>query len=380
MIRVYTQGDRGRAWLQRYRGTQPLVACTFAFTETGTLPDISAAGRTPRDRRYTALADAEYLLNAEGTDGTEGELPIYPLPPLTAGASPAVISRAVVAGLSLPLLGFDAGLPRPIPTYATIADAVVRLTGEPARCLTTGAAMEPETVRQLLQAGLAWGDRLAERCDYAVLGECVVGGTTTALAVLLGLGFAAEGTVNSSFPQCNHARKQAVVRQGLERWQAGGGDRRPLAVVAALGDPMQVVVAGLTLGLSRRCGVLLAGGTQMLAVYALTRAIAREQGLRWYGDRVVVGTTRWVAEDPTGATVRLAEEIADVPLLATPLSFATSRYPQLQAYERGFVKEGVGAGGCAIAATLQGWSGDRLLAAIEAQFAALERRSSPRTI
>jgi NaMN:DMB phosphoribosyltransferase len=70
-----------------------------------------------------------------------------------------------------------------------------------------------------------------------------------------------------------------------------------------------------------------------------------------------VGTTRWVAEDPTGDTVGLAQDIGSVPLLATELSFATSRYPQLQAYEQGYVKEGVGAGGCAIAAHLyQGWN------------------------
>jgi NaMN:DMB phosphoribosyltransferase len=48
------------------------------------------------------------------------------------------------------------------------------------------------------------------------------------------------------------------------------------------------------------------------------------------------------------------------------LSFAASRYPQLQAYEQGYVKEGVGAGGCAIAAYLyKGWNSVQLLQAIE---------------
>jgi NaMN:DMB phosphoribosyltransferase len=55
------------------------------------------------------------------------------------------------------------------------------------------------------------------------------------------------------------------------------------------------------------------------------------------------------------------------PLVATTLTFSTSRYPQLQAYEQGFVKEGVGAGGCTIAASLyQNWGQPELLAAIEA--------------
>jgi NaMN:DMB phosphoribosyltransferase len=111
----------------------------------------------------------------------------------------------------------------------------------------------------------------------------------------------------------------------------------------------------------------LAGGTQMLAVFALARAIAQAEALAWEPEQIVVGTTRWVVEDPTGDTVGLAAEVGDVPLVATPLSFAQSRYPQLRAYEQGFVKEGVGAGGCAIAAQLyRGWSPEQILQAVDA--------------
>jgi NaMN:DMB phosphoribosyltransferase len=139
----------------------------------------------------------------------------------------------------------------------------------------------------------------------------------------------------------------------------------PFAVVAAVGDPMQPVVAGMALSASRRVGVLLAGGTQMLAVYSLMQRLVR-QGSRGNLEQVAVGTTRWVAEDVTGDTVGLAKTLKDVPLFATGLSFATSHYPQLKAYEEGYVKEGVGAGGCAIASHLYlGWSQAQLLSAIE---------------
>lgn len=110
----------------------------------------------------------------------------------------------------------------------------------------------------------------------------------------------------------------------------------------------------------------------MLAVYALARALAllRLDSLQWQPKQVVVGTTRWVADDPTGDTVGLARAIGDVPLLATDLSFAQSSYPQLRAYEQGYVKEGVGAGGCAIASHLyQGWNTTQLLQAIQALLA-----------
>lgn len=128
---------------------------------------------------------------------------------------------------------------------------------------------------------------------------------------------------------------------------------------------MQPVVAGMAIAASRSCGVLLAGGTQMLAVHALSQAWAKWDQLSWNPHNIVVGTTRWVADDPTGDTVGLAYDLG-VPLIASQLSFQSSRYPQLRIYEDGFVKEGVGAGGCAIAANLyQDWNQAQLLEAIE---------------
>ncbi|MEO0887984.1 MAG: TIGR00303 family protein, partial [Cyanobacteria bacterium J06648_10] len=54
--------------------------------------------------------------------------------------------------------------------------------------------------------------------------------------------------------------------------------------------------------------------------------------------------------------------------LASQISFGQSPYVQLRAYEQGFVKEGVGAGGCAIAAHLyKEWGQSQLRHAVEAQ-------------
>ncbi|XGV98239.1 MAG: nicotinate mononucleotide-dependent phosphoribosyltransferase CobT [Leptolyngbya sp. BL-A-14] len=373
--RVYTQLERGAHWLHQHRGQRPHFACVLGFTETGLIPGISAAGATPSDRQYTAIADAEFLSNGPCAN------PAYPLPPLTVGASPALISRAIVAGQQIPVTLFDAGLPVP-PTVPAI-----NLGGTPAKCLSSGQAMALPTVEYLLKQGLQWGTTLGSTTDLLILGECVVGGTTTALAVLTGLGFAAAGKVNSSHAACNHHQKWTLVEKGLQRSRLWATRDRslqtvpqahvppldvsplecsPLELVAAVGDPMQVVVAGMAIAASRSCGVLLAGGTQMLAVYALLRAIAQAYNLAWHPDQIVVGTTRWVAEDKTGDTVGLANLVEDVPLIATQLSFAKSRYPQLRAYEQGFVKEGVGAGGCAIAAHLyQNWSQTMLLEAID---------------
>ncbi|TFI53270.1 nicotinate-nucleotide--dimethylbenzimidazole phosphoribosyltransferase [Mastigocladus laminosus UU774] len=418
MIRIYTEIEQGKEWIERYRSCLPLFGCVLGFTETGLIPGISAAGLTSEDRKYTAIADAEFLYY-----GAEHRSQ-YPLPPLTAGASPVFISRAVVEALHIPVYLFNSGLPYPPNVPA------IDLGGSTARCLSTGNALELATVQHLLEVGLLWGDRLAAKVKegYIVLGECVVGGTTTALAILLGLGIDAAGKVNSSHPTCNHTQKLTVVQAGLKKMKqtrgneenvgsnvetpfiasgnvgsnvetpfiASGSEGRqqrkmapmspmspmspvspvsqidPLELVAAVGDPMQISLAGMAIALSRSCGVLLAGGTQMLAVYALMRAIATTYALPWRSQQVVVGTTRWVAEDPTGSTVELAQLInlsgCPVSLLATQLNFTNSRYPQLQAYEQGFVKEGMGAGGAAIAAHLyQNWQQNQLLAVIETQ-------------
>ncbi|MDZ7957767.1 MAG: TIGR00303 family protein [Aulosira sp. DedQUE10] len=391
MINIYTQIARSEAWIAKYRARLPVFIYVLGFTETALIPGISAAGRTPEDRKYTACADAEFLYY-----GAEHQAQ-YSLPPLAAGASPVLISRAVVEALKTPVYLFNAGLPYP-PAVPTID-----LGGFPARCLSQGNAMELATVQHLLEQGLLWGSQLAaNQQGYLILGECVVGGTTTALAILTGLGIPAEGKVNSSHPICNHDQKWALVQIGLEKMKGRGTKGKtdsqfsiqnpkskiqnsvdPLQLIAGVGDPMQVVVAGMAIAASRSCGVMLAGGTQMLAVYALINAIAQAYNLPWRSQEVVVGTTRWVAEDPTGGTVELALSLGrqDIvkggetpPLLATQLSFTDSCYPQLQAYEQGFVKEGMGAGGAAIAAPLSlNWQQHQLLAAIEKQLERLSR-------
>lgn len=376
MIRVYTQIPQGRGWLERQRGRLPVLACVLGFTETGLIPGISAAGATPADRRYTAIADAEFLYN-----GVQAQ-PCYPLPPLQAGASPVLISRAVVEVQAMPLYLFNAGLP------VSPSVPAINLQGAIARCVSTGQAMELAVVQHLFQQGLQWGEKLAlaAASSYVILAECVVGGTTTALAVLTGLGIAARDKVNSSHPTCNHGQKWELVQQGLGYRGWGIGDRQnpisyapspdPLDLIAAVGDPMQVVVAGMAIAASRRCGVLLAGGTQMLAVYALATALVATHQLAWQPEQIVVGTTRWVADDPTGDTVGLAELVGAVPLLATQLNFTDSQFPQLQSYEQGYVKEGVGAGGCAIAAHLyQNWGQADLLTAIDALAARYQLQS-----
>ena len=150
MITTYTQHEKAKAWLNSYRGKRPVFACVLGFTATGLIPNISAAGATPEDRKYTAIADAEFLATGKNIS--------FPLPPLIAGASPVLIARAVVAAQDLPLFIFNAGLAI-APTKETHA---IALDGLPAQCVSTGQALPLDTVLQLFVQGLVWGEKLAQ--------------------------------------------------------------------------------------------------------------------------------------------------------------------------------------------------------------------------
>lgn len=357
-------GD-GDSWLARHRSQRPVFACILSFTDTGLIPHISSAGTTPQARQYTALADGEVLAT--------GRAQRFPLPPLPAGISPAIISRGILTGLNLPCHLFSTGLPAPIPFSHIALPMVV------AQAVNTGRAMSLSQAEALLAAGKYWGRKLARAGQYLVIGECVAGGTTTAQAVLTGLGYSVAGQMSSSHRNANHQQKQTLVDQGLHRWQQRQQTEPPqdigLAIAAALGDPMQIVAAGMTMAASMKGGVLLAGGSQMLAVYALAdtlamsinRRIEHPKKIIWQPKQVAVGTTRWVIEDMEADTVAIAQQLGAI-YLASQLNFSQSPYFQLRAYERGFIKEGAGAGGCAIAAHLyKGWSITQIRHAIEAQ-------------
>jgi NaMN:DMB phosphoribosyltransferase len=122
----------------------------------------------------------------------------------------------------------------------------------------------------------------------------------------------------------------------------------PEKAISCIGDPMMTAFAGLVLGAAERVPVLMAGGTQMGAVLAIVKALNNH-----VLDNLAIGTTRWVTGDKTSDLKGIVTQIADVPILAADLDFSQSRFEGLKAYERGVVKEGVGAGGAAIASMVK---------------------------
>ena len=355
LITHHTHVDISQRWQQQYRGKRPCYICVLGFTETALIPDISAAGNTPAARKMTAVADAEFIY-----DGPSAA-PHYPLPPLQAGVSPALITRTITTGLNLPVYLFDTGLPHP-PSVPHIGISTV-----PAKCVSTGQALAREKVEQLFNAGRKWGETLGRRFtdSYLIISECVVGGTTTAQATLTALGFNVSGSIGSSRPTCNHEQKTALVKAGLRARQSAQTKWEALDAISAVGDPMQPFVVGMALAASHHSGVLLAGGSQMIAIYTMLQLL----GIRhpWNSSNVVVGTTRWIINDATSQILQLAHKVPTPPIMSSQFSFQESKYPQFNIFEQGYVKEGVGAGGCLIAGHLyKNWQQAKTLQAMEA--------------
>ncbi|MBM5799875.1 MAG: nicotinate-nucleotide--dimethylbenzimidazole phosphoribosyltransferase [Cyanobacteria bacterium K_DeepCast_35m_m2_023] len=360
---------------RRWTVARPLLL--LASTDTAAVEGISAAGATAASRRLTAAADAELLVLGPGGQRPHG------LPPLPAGLSPALISHVVLRQLGLlpRLMVVDLG--------CAIAPAVPHLrlpdpeSAGPASCLSSGGALPLARVQALLARGRCWGQRWPPE-QPLLLAECVPGGTSTALAVLLGLDVAADGLVGGSLLLPVHALKADLARRGLAAAGLGGrpattGNEagRAQAVLAAVGDPMQALAAGLCLAMAkRRLPVVLAGGSQMAAVLALALALA-PTGLRpALAEQCVVATTAWLAHEAGSDLALLLRRIDQRWCVRTQLAVAALRFdgcrsPALQDFERGYVKEGVGAGALAWLWELSGRSPQALAAHCDAAAAQL---------
>lgn len=311
-------------------------------TETSDVPGLSAAGKTPELRRLTPAADAECLIL-----GRVVSVPEVPKSP--AGViAPVVITRACSRLLCWDITVVDCG------TFQTPAIDKIQAGTATATCLSSGTALSRENVVRLFEQGLAFGTGIGPKFDYLVLGECVPGGTTTALAVLTACGFGVDGLLSGSVPDLDQNLRRKLVEEGLKRAQLGAAavKQDPLLAVQALGDPMQPFAAGALIAASKRMPVILAGGSQMLALHALSRLIAQSKQTELSAN-VATFTTKWVVDDPR-ADVKKLSEVLNIPLVAACPDFLQSRHPGLQAYESGHVKEGVGAGAAMALASLSG--------------------------
>ncbi len=328
--------NAGKAFLNRLRGRKPLFLCVIGVTETAKIPGISAAGENPDLTDYTPPADVELLLL--------GRCKCIPGVPMTPEGipTPALITMAALKLADIPVLVVSGGLK--INPQVPFLD----LGGRPGEDIGGGKAVD--NVEEVIERAKIAGENLAKTSDYLVVGESIPGGTSTALGVLLAMGIYAKGKVSSSMPSNPHDLKIRTVEAGLKAAGIEFGTLAddPIKAVSCVGDPMMPAFAGLVIGAADDVPVLMAGGTQIGAIAAIIKALKPD-----VVDNLAIGTTRWIIDDKTSDLRGIVSQVADIPIMAADLDFGQSKFEGLRAYEAGVVKEGVGAGGAAIATILK---------------------------
>ncbi|MET1124810.1 MAG: nicotinate mononucleotide-dependent phosphoribosyltransferase CobT [Archaeoglobaceae archaeon] len=290
-------------------------------TRTAEIPGITVAGANPELVKYTPPADAELLyfgrcLSIDGVPATPDGKP-----------TPALISLAALRLTDVPFLVVRSG------TIVAPKIPFVELSAPVGGNIAVESAMSREDVAGVIERAKILSKQLSKLCDVLMVGESIPAGTTTAAAVLKALGF--KPAVSSSMPENPIELKMEVVEKAVGRLKS----RDPLDVLAEVGDPVLAAVCGIALG--SRKPVILAGGTQMVAAARLIESFG--------GAEIAIATTKYVAND---RNVDLS--IAPCEVFVADPKLGNSKYPGLRAYEDGFVKEGVGAGGLSLLCEVRG--------------------------
>ena len=341
--------------LAKLKGKKALFICTIATTATARIPSISGAGLNSELMEFTPAGDVELIVH--------GEVRCCDVPPQTTmdGTStptPAMITKAVLELTDAPYIVANAGsLIKPDVPYIKINE----IAGEDIR--TGKAVKDPE---KIFENSKLIANNLSINNDYLVIGESIPGGTTTALGVLTALGYDADFKVSGSTPKNPHNLKKDVVMEGIAnanlKNSSGDSDNTkidPFKAVEAVGDPMIPAVSGMVLG--SKVPVILAGGTQMTAVCAFIKAINPEFDF----SNLCIATTKYVAKDPTSDIFNIAKQIGNINIHVVNPYFEKSSLQGLKNYLKGYVKEGVGAGGSMLMALLLGYSIESIRAKIE---------------
>ena len=336
--------------LKKLEYENPLFISIIANTKTSNIPGITGAGASPELTDYTPAADLELVVY-----GKPKCLPEIPQTVVgdKATPTPALITKACLEIADIPLMVVDAGAAvKPDIPY-------IRLGDKPGNDIRTGEAVS--NARKLFKNGIMLGKTLSKLTDHLIIGESTPAGTTTALGVLIALGYDARMKISGSMPENPHQLKHEVVLEGLKAAGYDEGDvvKDPIRAVEIIGDPMIPAVAGIVVGSS--VPVTLAGGTQMTAVCAVVKGVDVDFDF----SNVCIATTIYVAEDETSDINYITSQIADIPIFALDPEFEKSSVKGLKNYLNGSVKEGVGAGGAMMVAIQKGKNLDEIRLKIE---------------
>ncbi|ABR56199.1 Nicotinate-nucleotide-dimethylbenzimidazole phosphoribosyltransferase [Methanococcus aeolicus Nankai-3] len=311
-------------------------SCVLSSIETTKYVPISGVHKDVIE--YTPAADMELVMMGKSLS--------MPNPPIDATGcpTPATITRANVVLNNIPVLTIDAG--------SAIKPKIPHMSVDstPTGDIYKGKAM-PNS-KELFKIGELLGKNIIS--DTLIIGECVPGGTTTALGVLMGLGYDAKNKISSGSVDNPIGLKLKVVETGLKKAKSNN----VFEVLNAVGDKMMPVVAGMVFSsINQNKPVILAGGTQMASVLSVIQKIDekyKKENILNSG-LVALGTTEFVLNDKNADLKSLVEQInQNVPLFASKFNYENSKLDGLKSYCSGSVKEGVGAGGISLYSYVSG--------------------------
>lgn len=326
---LFGNTQKAENFIDTIRNQKFLFSFVISYTETSEIPGITFAGADKESIKFTPPADAEYLYY--GNCKTIDKIPMTP----DGKPTPALLTKVALESSSIPHIVINAGskISPQLPFIQTGLSSGKNISVSP--------AMTDSQISQAVDYGRIVGRTLASMTDCLIIGESIPGGTTTALAVMRGLGYKAR--VSSSIPDNPVILKNQIASMALE----GVSSDNPYSVVAKVGDPMIPFVTGMLSAASEINPVMLAGGTQMTAVLAFASKIGFNE------KNTAIGTTCYISDDETANFKNLVSEIADIPAIAVNPRLENSKFPGLRAFSEGFAKEGVGAGGSIIASMLK---------------------------
>ncbi|QDI88623.1 TIGR00303 family protein [Candidatus Nitrosopumilus sp. SW] len=337
--------DLAQSFIDSVKSGRFLFSFVISYTETSEIPGITFAGSDKDSIQFTPPADAEYL--HYGYCKTIDKIPMTP----DGKPTPGVLTKTALESASISHLTINAG--------SKIAPQLPFIeSGLPfGKNISIQDAMTDTVVSHAVEYGQIIGRSLASLTDCLIIGECVPGGTTTALALLKALDYDAK--VSSSIPDNPVELKNQIVNSALKRIDS----EHPYSIVAKIGDPMIPFVAGMLSSASSVSKVMLAGGTQMAAVLAFASKIGFNE------ENTAIGTTSYITNDKTANFKELVHDIADIPVISVDPGMKNSQFSGLKAFSEGFVKEGVGAGGSIISSMLKtGNNSEHFLSLVEKEY------------
>ena len=314
----------------------PVFLLTIASTETSKIEGISGAGASAELTEFTPAADVEFLVlgDVHCTDTAAETVVDGAVAP-----TPARLTKAALQLSNIPFVIVDAGSKiKPDVEY-------ISLGKEYGRDIRTGkGVLNP---LEIFENAKDLGSELSQRHEMLIIAESIPAGTTTALGVLKALGYDANEKVSGSMPHNPHNLKSKTVNEGLENAKIKPGQADAIQAIGAVGDPTLPAIAGFVIG--SNIPIILAGGTQMAAACAIIKSLQPSFDF----SRINIATTIFVAGDETADLFGILNQIDEnITVNVVDPQFEKSSHEGLKNYNKGFVKEGAGAGGamfCALA-------------------------------